>query len=136
MRKLEDGTKEYLYKGVPPKEYYRKYRELNHEQCLLSSARNRARLKKLPFNLTKEDIVIPEFCPILGIKLTRNMTNHGGSFSSASIDKIIPELGYVKGNVQVISLLANGMKSNANRQQLLMFAKWILENLNENNGDS
>lgn len=128
MKILSDGTKEYLYKGVSSKEYHKNYRERNHEQCILSAARNRARKKGIPFNLTVEDIVIPEFCPILGIKLTRNFERHGGSFSSASLDKIDPDLGYVKGNVQVLSLLANNMKSNANKEQLIMFAKWILEN--------
>lgn len=73
------------------------------------------------------DIVIPEFCPILGIKLTRSFGKHGGSFSSASIDRIEPSLGYIQGNIQVMSLLANNMKSSANKEQLIRFAKWVLE---------
>jgi hypothetical protein len=116
-----------LYAGKTLAEYHRSYRERKPEQMLLTSARNRARKKGIPFNITVEDIVIPEFCPILGIKLTRNMGSHGGTFSSASVDKIIPENGYVKGNVQVISLLANNMKSSATPEQLVTFAKWILE---------
>jgi hypothetical protein len=116
-----------FYKGKTLAEYHKSYRERNHEQCLLASARNRAKKKGIPFNITKEDIIIPKLCPILGIELTRNFEKHGGSFSSASLDKIIPELGYVKGNVQVISLLANNMKSNANKEQLLLFSKWIQE---------
>lgn len=115
------------YKGLSPAEYHKGYRERNHEQCLLSAARNRARKKSIPFDITVKDIIIPLHCPILGIPLTRNMGSHGGCSSSASLDKIKPELGYVKGNVQVISLLANNMKSSANEEQLKQFAKWIME---------
>ncbi len=115
------------YKNLSPAEYHKGYRERNHEQCILSSARNRARNKNIPFDLTVKDIVIPTHCPILGIPLTRNMGKHGGDSSSASLDKIDPALGYVKGNVQVISMLANNMKSSANEEQLKQFAKWILE---------
>jgi len=114
-----------LYKGKTSKEYYRSYRERKHEQCILNSARNRARKKNIPFDITIDDIVIPTHCPILGIELTRNFGKHGGSFSSASLDKIIPDKGYIKGNIRVVSLLANNMKSNATPEQLLLFANWI-----------
>tara|TARA_R110000822_G_scaffold49495_2_gene129700 strand:+ start:3372 stop:3749 length:378 start_codon:yes stop_codon:yes gene_type:complete len=117
------------YVGKSSAEYHRGYRERNPEQCLLASARNRARLKDIPFNITVEDIIIPDVCPILGMPLTRNIGHHGGTKSSASIDKIIPELGYVKGNIQVVSLLANNMKSNANHAELLLFATWIKDNI-------
>jgi hypothetical protein len=46
------------------------------------------------------------------------------------LDKIIPELGYVKGNVRIISTLANTMKSNATKDQLLTFAKNIESYMN------
>jgi hypothetical protein len=46
------------------------------------------------------------------------------------LDKIIPELGYVKGNVRIISTLANTMKSNAIKDQLLTFAKNIESYMN------
>jgi hypothetical protein len=45
---------------------------------------------------------------------------------SASLDRIIPELGYIKGNVRVISLLANQMKWNATKEQLLTFCRGVL----------
>ena len=43
-----------------------------------------------------------------------------------SLDRIIPELGYVPGNVQVISQLANAMKWDSTREERLTFANWVL----------
>jgi len=51
---------------------------------------------------------------------------HGYLDSNSSIDRIVPELGYIKGNVQVISRLANQTKNSATKEQLIVFAKNIL----------
>lgn len=83
---------------------------------LLRSARLRAKTKNLPFNLKIEDIVVPELCPVLGIPL-----KHGEGdvcASSPSLDRIIPELGYVVGNIQVISHKANTIKNNATYEEM------------------
>lgn len=101
----------------------RNYKESNPKSVMLYAARQRAKKQNLPFDLTADDFEIPEFCPILGIKLT--IEKYKPSDSSASLDKIVPELGYVKGNVMVVSKLANMMKSKATPEQLLIFAEWI-----------
>lgn len=79
----------------------------------------------LPFDITYKDIEWVSVCPILEIPLSRG----GERFNSPSGDRIIPELGYVKGNVRIISHLANSMKSSANRNQIEMFCKNILKYL-------
>lgn len=42
------------------------------------------------------------------------------------LDRISPELGYIVGNVQIISLLANTMKNEANASEMRQFAEWAL----------
>ena len=91
---------------------------------MLFAARNRAKKNGWSFDLEEKDIVIPEFCPVLGIKLEykRGTGVKRGDVSSyldsPSLDRIKPELGYVKGNVMVISYRANVLKSNATISEL------------------
>lgn len=101
-------------------------RKRNPELFLFRQARSRAKQKSVPFDIEIEDIYIPEKCPIFGFNLTMN--EGGVKHDSMSLDRIIPELGYVKGNVRVISWLANAMKSNATEDLLITFAEWVLAN--------
>lgn len=102
----------------------RKWRETRLPKVMLNAARQRARIRGLDFNLTEADIVLPATCPILGIpmKVGKGMQ----SFDSFSLDRIDSRLGYIVGNIQVISQLANMMKNNATPQQLLRFADWAI----------
>lgn len=96
----------------------------------MTKARIRAREKKVPFNLKFTDITIPDVCPYLGIPLEKATGSTTAQPNSPSIDRIVPALGYVKGNVEVISHLANAMKSNATKEQLVAFAKSVLAKFN------
>lgn len=60
-------------------------------------------------------------CPVFGFSFSRDERRR-----AYSLDRIIPEKGYVKGNVQVISQLANAMKWDSTPEERLAFAKWIL----------
>jgi|LakMenEpi03Aug12_release.lakeMendotaPanAssembly.Ray.scaffolds.fasta_scaffold877081_2 hypothetical protein len=91
-------------------------RKNNPEAELLRTAKHRAKRKNIPLDITLEDIIIPEYCPVLGIKLF-NGTNVA-CYNSPTIDRIKPELGYVKGNIQVLSYRANMLKSNATIEEL------------------
>ena len=99
----------------------------NPQKVLLFKSKTRAKKKGLPFNLEVEDIVIPEKCPILGIKLKRGRGIGGPVASSPSLDRIVPEKGYTKGNVQVISLRANQIKSDATADEIMALAKYMKE---------
>ncbi len=97
----------------------------NLNRVMWQSAKERALKRNLNFSITPEDIKIPEFCPILGIRLQRN--TGGASENSPSLDRIVPDIGYIPENIWVISHLANSMKNNADKYQLLAFASWVLE---------
>jgi hypothetical protein len=47
--------------------------------------------------------------------------------NNSTIDRVIPELGYVKNNVNIISMLANSMKNHATIEQLLTFAGNVIK---------
>lgn len=100
----------------------------SNEAKMWRRAKNRAKEQNLPFDIVVDDIVIPKVCPILGLSLAVHKGKSGTYSDSPSLDKIVPELGYVKGNIQVISHLANAMKYNATKSQLVLFAKWVLHN--------
>jgi hypothetical protein len=102
----------------------RAYREgPGRVNVLLSEARKRARKRVVPFAITADHVLIPDICPILGIPLVTNRVR--ARADSPSIDRIEPALGYVPGNVHVISFRANTMKSDASPAELLMLADWI-----------
>jgi hypothetical protein len=75
-----------------------------------------------------EDIVIPLHCPVLGLPLYRNSGGAAQGPNSPSLDRIDPALGYVQGNVKVISSRANAIKSNASPEELLRVAAYYQEN--------
>lgn len=96
---------------------YRDVSELKQQLCWY--AKRRSFKKGLEFNIEPKDIHIPKKCPILKVPLICS-TRY-----SPSIDRIYPNKGYIKGNIAVISALANSMKANATPQELLIFAKNI-----------
>lgn len=110
-------------------QYSKKYRENDIAGSLLKTAKYRAKKKGITFNLEKEDITIPTHCPVLGIELKLSeLSKNGGAPYSYSLDRINPQLGYIKGNVMVMSHLANSMKNNATKEQLISFSNWIRKN--------
>lgn len=90
-------------------------------------ARSRARAKGIPFDLEIDDIKIPERCPVFGVPMERAEGTRGANDNSPTLDKIIPELGYVKGNVEVISWKANRLKSNGTLEDFESLVVWLRE---------
>jgi len=93
------------------------------------SAKSRSRLDNLIFTIEVSDITIPEYCPYLKWKIT-NVCGEGMIWTNPSLDRKDPSKGYTKGNIEVISNLANLMKNKATKEQLIQFAKSILERNN------
>lgn len=108
----------------------REKRKKEHpEKLILQSSKQRAKEKGLEHNIELSDIIIPEYCPILNIKL-----EFGGkgiqTFNSPSIDRIDSTKGYIKGNIQIISLRANMMKNDATKEEIELFCKNIMKYMN------
>lgn len=114
-----------------------KYRIANPEKCrefvrradgpqsrLFRHAKDRAKEAGVPFAIRREDIVIPEWCPILGLRLARGI---GRTLpASPTLDRIIPALGYVPGNIAVMSHKANRLKSDGSVEDLAKVLLWLL----------
>jgi hypothetical protein len=98
----------------------------------LNGAKKRAKKKNLNFNLDHEYIknITTNICPVFNVNLIYASSNKGAGYPdphAAALDRIIPELGYVKGNVVFISNWANTIKSNATEKELYLVADWLHE---------
>jgi hypothetical protein len=93
----------------------------------------KAKKKGIPFEITFDTLEKPTHCPVLGVLLNYGCsTGVDGKLkmdpNKASIDKLIPELGYVPGNVFVISWRANKLKSNMNIDELEKILDYMKRN--------
>lgn len=101
------------------KEYKRRwFNNAKTEQRMLYRTRSRAKAAGIPFDLVVQDITVPEVCPVLGIPLVRHQGKKGYHPDSPSLDRKVPALGYVKGNVVVMSARANLLKNDASLAEL------------------
>jgi len=108
-----------------------RYRLKNPKIPMIGNARQRAKYHGVPCTLKPEDFDIPEKCPVLGIKLTHGW-NRRSTDNSPSLDRLIPSRGYVKGNVTIISKLANGIKSSATSpDQVRKVYLWIKKRMKQ-----
>ena len=108
---------------VDLRDYLRVWRRTHPDRHLFCAAKHRAKKNGLEFNIELEDIIIPKYCPFLGVELTPS--DKKLKPTSATLDRINSTQGYIKGNIEVISHLANTMKSNATKEQLITFANSI-----------
>lgn len=99
-------------------------RHQNPDRAIFYFAKMRARKSGLPFNIDLGDVVVPERCPILGVPLVVGGNRRQHDYSP-TIDRIIPALGYTKGNVRVISWRANRIKSDATVEELRAIVRYI-----------
>jgi hypothetical protein len=127
-RYFQEKMQDSLFRGNVNSGQVKRYSQYAHKM-LFNNALKRAYSHNLEFNITLEDIYIPEFCPVLGIQIKTG--TKGNYTASPSLDRIDNTQGYVKGNVKVISSLANTMKNNATKEQLLEFCKNIPSYINK-----
>ena len=103
-----------------------KWRDKNPKRYMWTHTRCRARAEGIPFSITEDDFDIPEYCPIFPhLKLEFSNGRKSRPDNIPTLDKIIPALGYVPGNVAVISMRANRLKSDASVEELQAILDWI-----------
>jgi len=85
------------------------------DRYLLNAAKYRAKKLGLDFSITVDDVKVPVACPVLGILLAVCSKQ---SANSPTIDRFDNSIGYVPGNVHVISWRANSLKNNATIDEL------------------
>jgi hypothetical protein len=129
---LNERAREYrrnhkdLYRAAKQRQL-KKLKDNNPAQLMCMEIRKRARKRGIPFDLEPSDIVVHKSCPILGIDLS--FGNGRVHDASPSLDRIIPEKGYVKGNCFVISSKANRMKQENTLETLEKIVAYIKERL-------
>jgi hypothetical protein len=89
--------------------------------------RQNAKVSKWGWDLSYHDIEWNMVCPVLGMDLDwfaeRKQEN------SPSFDRINPKLGYVKGNVQIISARANRIKNDGLAEEHRLIADYMDKHL-------
>jgi hypothetical protein len=70
--------------------------------------------------------IAPSVCPVFGTPFVRGGMRGDSKWFGPSVDRIDNSKGYIRGNLQIISLLANTMKRDASPTQLRDFAEWVL----------
>lgn len=85
----------------------REWRKNHYLKHLLNVAKKRARSKGLEFSITASDVILHAICPIIGVAITAPGTWHG-----PSLDRRDNSLGYVPGNVHLVSKRGNTWKGH------------------------
>jgi sarcosine oxidase delta subunit len=123
-------------KGVAQKKNYDKQystTKIGRIANILSAVKIRAKNKNLECDLTAEylNTIATDKCPVFGFDLAWGRESKdrpsGSQYDSPSLDRIKPNLGYVKGNVIWISMKANAIKNSATSDEIFKVASWLKE---------
>jgi DNA-binding CsgD family transcriptional regulator len=120
---ISDSSISYIAKNMNLKpnwtkrSYYTKLDKI--KGYMIRNVKFSAKRRNLEFDLDYTDIILPKVCPLLNIPL--NYNSNFQDISYPTIDRIDNNKGYIKGNIWVISRLANSMKNSANFEQLNNF---------------
>lgn len=110
------------------REKQRKFRETQPAKFLWLAMLSRAKQRGEACKIKLEDIVIPARCPVLGIEIF--LTPYGSERkkenrdNAPSIDRIDNSVGYVRGNIIVVSHRANRIKNDATADELKKLAEF------------
>lgn len=98
-----------LYKGVNALERLRAKTPMEYSQRLVNGARNRSRVKNIPFDLCQKyvlQLLKPMKCSCTGAELS-----FLNGIASPSLDRIDSKRGYTRDNVRIVSWWYNAAKN-------------------------
>src|SRR3546814_10475475 len=75
----------------------------SYRKAMVRAARSRAKKLGIACTIDHNSFEVPNVCPVLGIPLFRKGSK-GYSDNAPSLDRINPALGYVQGNIIVVSM--------------------------------
>ena len=83
----------------------------------------------MPFDLEPQDIkdklnLAGSKCPVLGVDMEISKLGSKNNDLTPSIDRIDPKKGYVKGNIIVVSMRANRIKTDATVDEIRKVADY------------
>ncbi len=91
---------------------------------MLRRAKARAKKNGWDFDLTIEDLLpLPALCPVFNQPLRLSISPQ--DLWAYSLDRVHNNQGYVKGNVVVMSYLANRLKNDGTAEQHEAIARWM-----------
>lgn len=112
-------------------EWQRARRKERPADYLLFDAKRRAEKKNVPYSIDNvertriENVISAGFCEVTGLPFA-NLEGTANPWSP-SIDRIVPELGYINGNVRVVVWALNMAKSGWGDDVLLKLARAIVD---------
>jgi hypothetical protein len=132
---LREISRRYVDKNrIKLNKYSRQWSINNHLKILITTCQCRARKNNVPYDSTEilysylQPVYDKGECEIChkNLKLGTNLDKD----DSPSIDRIIPEKGYVIGNVAVLCYRCNVIKNCGSQQDHFMIANWLKEKEN------
>lgn len=123
-RKLRSNP-EYLKRELEKQRFDRTTKEGWAKQ-IIYRLQYRAKKKGLECTVVAEDIIVPDFCPVFGMKLVPGLGEKArNSPSSPSVDRFDNNKGYTKENIRIISQRANALKSDATLEEMERLVKYM-----------
>lgn len=120
---INSGKKEYCHRcGANEREKKRRNRTWKDDavKVLLSGSKQRAKRANIKHTLTRDDIVIPDRCPVFGTEMKREGRKTWKN--APSIDRIDNNEGYTKENIVIVSRRANILKKDASIEELKLLS--------------
>ena len=103
--------------------YTKKYRDNNPMRFKLQGLAAKSKKLGILFDLKEEDLIVPDVCPVLGIPLDGKTRD-----TQWSVDRLVPDRGYTKANIKIISMRANRLKNDASILDVESILRYMKEN--------